>query len=118
MGRAIGERHRAAIAAGIGERVVGGVTVDLQDAGEARELLDRMLGAPAQRVEIGNRGRVGPFPGSVIAGDRPEVAGLGLPPTGIEHRSLGLVHEQPGRALEKPEQALSMRPVTAAAMRG
>jgi hypothetical protein len=45
-------------------------------------------------------------PGTVVARYRPEVAGLGAPAPGIEHRGAGLVDEQPGRA----EQDLAQVP--------
>jgi hypothetical protein len=89
---AIGELHRAAIATGIGERIVGGVAADLPDAGEARELLNRMLGAPVRRMEIGDSGRVGPSPGAIIAGARPEIAGRGLGKPGSIFRICGSSH--------------------------
>jgi hypothetical protein len=48
-------------------------------------------------VGVGHRGWVGPTPGAVIACDRPEVALLGSPPPGIEHRDHRLIGKQPAR---------------------
>ena len=39
-----------------------------------------------QRAEIDHGGRIGTSPGPVVARDRPEIAGLGPPAPGIEHR--------------------------------
>jgi len=103
---AVGERHWTAVAGGIGERVVGRVGVDLENALELRERPDGMLGAAARGVEIDHGRRIGPGPGPVVARDLPEVAGLGPFAPRIQHRRPGLVHEQLGRALQVLEQAL------------
>ena len=102
---AVGQRHRTAGASGIGQRVVGRVGVHLENAAEPRERPDGMLGAAARGVEIDHGGRIGTGPGPVVARDRPEIAGLGPPAPGIEHRRPGLVHEQLGRALRDARAA-------------
>jgi hypothetical protein len=109
VGPAVGERHRTAVARGIGERVVGRVGIDLENALEPGERPDRMLGAAAGGIEVDHGGRIGAGPGPVVARDRPEVAGLGPPAPRVEDRCPGLVHEQLGRALEVLEQALVQR---------
>ena len=106
---AVGKRHRTAVASGIGQRVVGRVGVDLENAAEPRERPDGMLGAAAGGVEIDHGGRIGTGPGPVVARDRPEIAGLGPPAPRVEHRRPGLVHEQLGRAFEVLEQTLVQR---------
>jgi hypothetical protein len=68
-----------------------------------------MLGAAPGGVEIDHRRRIGAGPGSIVARERPEVAGLGPPAPRIEHRRPGLVHEQLGRTLEVREEALVQR---------
>ena len=91
-----GQRHRAAR----GEARVAGIAVDLQHAGEAGEMRDRPLVLAVGRVDIGDRRRLGPAPGPVVAGIGPELAGLGPPAAGIEHRRRRLVGEQLGRGLQ------------------
>jgi hypothetical protein len=59
-----------------------------------------MLGAAARGVEIDHGGRIGTGPGTIVARDCPEIAGLGPLAFWIEHRRPGLVHEQLGRAFD------------------
>ena len=90
MRPAEGERDGLARRLG-GELLVGGVAVALHDAAIAVEQLQRMHRAAAGRVGVGDGRRIGPAPGPVVAGDRPEVAVLGPAAAGIEHRRLRLV---------------------------
>jgi len=46
-------------------------------------------------------GQIGTVPWPVVAGERPQIAGLGAPRPGIEHRCRRLVHEQLARLLEQ-----------------
>ena len=55
VGPAIGKDHRATGTPWIGQRLVGGVAVDLEDAGEPGQRPDGVLGAAARRIEIGDR---------------------------------------------------------------
>jgi hypothetical protein len=57
-----------------------------------------MLRAAARRVGVDHGWRIGPGPGPVVAGDRPEVAGLGATSSGIEHRGDGLIDEELARS--------------------
>ena len=74
-----------------GDLLVGRVAVALHDAAIAVEQLQRMHRAAAGRVGEGDGGRIGPAPGSVVPGDRPEVAVLDPAAAGVEHRRLRLV---------------------------
>src|ERR687892_2207524 len=77
VGPAIGKGYRTAVAGRIGQRLVGAVGVHLEDATEPGQRPDGVLGAATRRVEIGDRRRIGTTPRAVVAGDRPEVTGLG-----------------------------------------
>ena len=83
-----GQRQRSAGALGIGQRIIGDVAVDLQDAAEAGEMANRVLAAATRRIEIGHGRRVGAAPWPIIARDGPQVAGLGAAAPRIEHGSV------------------------------
>jgi hypothetical protein len=85
-----GERHAALV----GQRAIGAVTVDLQDASEAVEMRDRPLGLAVGCIDIGHARRVGSVPWAVVAGVGPELPRLGLATTGIEHWRGRLVGEE------------------------
>ena len=55
-----------------------------------------MLAASARRIGIDDGRRIGSAPGPVVARHRPEVAGLGLAASGIEHRHRRLIDSQFG----------------------
>lgn len=95
------ERHRIAAA----DPVVPGIGVDLQDSGEAVEMLDRTAALAVRRIDIGHRRRRRAAPWSVVACIGPQLSGLG--PSGLrrrDHRHHRLVGEQLGRALELGHQ--------------
>src|SRR5438093_2202737 len=77
------ELDRAAMLTG--KRLVGGIAVDLQNAGKARQLSGDLLGAAAVGEHIGDRRRCGAAPWSVIHGMRPELADAGATSPGVEH---------------------------------
>ena len=74
-----------------GKLLVSRVAVALHDAAIAVEQLQRMHRAAAGRVGESDGRRIGPAPGSIVAGDRPEVAVLDPAAARIEHRRLRLV---------------------------
>ena len=87
------ESERDHLAAGgvVGNVLVGGIAVALHDAAIVFEQLQGVDRAATGSVAVGDGGRVGSAPGSVITGDRPEVSLLGAATAGIEHRRHGLI---------------------------
>ena len=71
--------------------LVGRISVALHDAAIAIEQLERVDRAATGSVAVGDRRRIGPAPGPVVAGDGPEVSLLGAAAAGIEHRRHRLV---------------------------
>ena len=92
MGPAEGELHVTALS----EHPIAAITVNLQDALEAGQITDGPLGLAIRRIDVGDAGRVGATPGSIITGIGPELADLGASAARIEHRRRGLVSEQLG----------------------
>ena len=70
---------------------------------------DRPFGFAVGRVDIGHAGRVPSTPGPIVPRVGPQLAGLGPPASGIEHRRRRLVGEQLLRTLELREQPLVHR---------
>jgi hypothetical protein len=68
-----------------GKRGIGTIAVDLQDAGKACEMRLGALGLAIASVDIGDHRRITATPWPVIAGIGPDLAGLGLLPTRLEH---------------------------------
>src|ERR1700746_4002690 len=69
-----------------------------------------MLAAAPWRLGIDARRRAGVAAlNAVVAGNRPEVASLGPPATGVEHRGAGFVDKQPRRAEQDFPQAPPQR---------
>ena len=107
---AVGQcQRRATHAPRFGQRVIPGISIHLQDAVKAPQNVHRM-GSTAPRCLAGEcrhspkRGRIGEddcrgiraIPAAIIPGQRPEIAGLGLAGSRLQHGRSGLVHEQPG----------------------
>jgi hypothetical protein len=67
------------------------------------------LGRAIGRVDVSYPRRIGPTPGSIIAGIRPELARFGAAAARIEHGRGGLVRKQLGRGLQVVEQPLVHR---------
>jgi hypothetical protein len=86
-------RRQLDIAAGT-QPLEPGVTVDLNDSSEPRQMRGGTLGAAIGTVEIDGRRRIGSVPGPVIAGVDPEPAGLGAAAARIEHGDRRVVSEQ------------------------
>src|SRR5665811_2610761 len=80
------QRRWTAVALRIGQLLIDRLSVAMNDAGIARKQCRAMLAAAAGRIDIDNGRGIQPAPGSIIPRDRPEVAGLGSAPPGIEHR--------------------------------
>src|SRR5215467_413447 len=96
MRPAEGERHRVAEALHTGQLLVHGVAIDLQHAGEALYEGDGVLAASTGGIAVGDGRRRRSSPGAIIASNCPQVAGLGLAASGIEHRATRLVGKQLG----------------------
>ena len=88
------------------QRAIAGIAVDLENALEAGEVRDRLLGLAVRRVDIGDRRRVRSAPGPVVSRVGPKLAGLGPPAPRIEHRRRRLVGEQLRRRPQMRENAL------------
>ena len=104
-----GERHGAFV----GQLAIADIAVDLQDAAEASEMVDRPLGLAIGRVDVDDRWRIGAPPRSIVTGVslrqpsneaahhwtlgwlRPELPRLGPPSAGVENRRGGLIGEEP-----------------------
>ena len=97
-----------------GKLLVGGVAVALHDAAIAIEQLQGMDRAAAGRVGKSDGRRIGPTPGSIIAGDRPKVALLDATAAGIEHRRFSLVD----RDLAGGENEFAQAPIKRSDLRG
>lgn len=89
MRPAEGERHAVLLR----QRAIAGVTVDLHDACEAGKMHERLLGFSVLRIDIDGDRRICAAKRPVVARISPELAGLGAPPSGVEHRRLCLVGE-------------------------
>ena len=90
MGPAEGERDRL-VGCSVGDGLVSRISIALHDAAIAIEQLERVDRAAPRSIGVGDRRRIGPAPGPVVARDRPEVALLGAAAAGIEHRRHRLV---------------------------
>ncbi len=71
---------------------------------------NRTLGLAVGCVDVGDRGRIGTAPRSIIAGIGPELAGLGSASIGIEDGCGSLVGEQLGRTSQMFEKPLVQGP--------
>ena len=87
-----------------GQHLVAAIAVDLQDALEAAQMCDRPLGLAIRRIDVGNAGRIGTAPRSIVPGIGKELTGLGPSAPWIEHRRRRLVGEQLGRGFQLVEQ--------------
>jgi hypothetical protein len=92
-----------------GKLWIGVVAIDLQDALEAGKMAEQPLGFAVGCIDIGDAGRIETAPRPVVGGIGPELAGLGAPSTGIEHRHRRLVGEQLGPRAKHREKALMQR---------
>ena len=96
MRPAEGERDPAIGRLG-GDRLVGGVTVALDDAPIVVEQLQAMNCPTAGCIGVGDSGRVRSTPRPIVSGDRPEITLFDPTAAGIEHRRLRLVDRNLGR---------------------
>ena len=90
----------------VGQRLVGAVAVDLQDAAKAGKMHGGPLVLAVGLVDIGDARRLRVAPGPIVARVGPELAGLGLSPARIKHRRPRLVGEQLHQFLQYLEQPL------------
>ena len=90
MAPAKSEAHLAAR----GQHLVGAIAVDLQHAAEPGEMGDRSLRLAIGRIDIGNAGRIGATPRSVVPDIGPELTGFGAPTSRVEHRRRRFVGQQ------------------------
>src|SRR5581483_1393653 len=88
----------------LGERPVAGIAIDLEDAAEAHEMSGGAFGLAIRCVDVGDGRRVRSRPRAIVARIGPELAGLGPPPAGVEHRRRRLAREQLGRGAQMLEQ--------------
>ncbi len=93
-----------------GDRLVGGVTVALNNARISVEQLQAMDRPAAGCIGEGDGGRVRSAPRPIVAGDRPEVPLLDPTTARIEHRRLRLVDSDLGRGQDEFAKALVDRP--------
>ena len=91
---------RTTLARGLGQAIVAGVTVDLQDAIKAGQEGFGILAPAAGGVKVDHAGRILAAPRSVITGQRPKVACFCHPAPRVQHRGGGFVHEQLTRSLQ------------------
>ena len=103
-------QRRAAPARRLGQPVVAGIAIDLQDAVEAGQEGFCILARAAGGVEVDHARRGLTAPGPVIPGQRPEVAGLRRAAPRIQHRGRRLVHEEPSGSPQMLGQPIHDRP--------
>lgn len=102
MRPAEGQAHGVAL----GQRLVPGVAIDLQDPDEALKVPERLLGLAVGRIEIGDAGRIDPAPGAIVARIGKQLTRLGAAASGIEHRRRRLVGKELVGRLQPLEQPL------------
>src|SRR5215472_11414139 len=83
-----------------GKRLVGGIAVDLQDAGKACQLWGNLGGAASVGEHVGHRRRRRTSPGAVVRRMRPELAGPGPASSWVNHRHRRLIAEDPRRGVD------------------
>lgn len=94
VGPAVGQLNARARPVRHDQPVVSGIAVHLQDAAEALQNPLGMLPSPTRCIGKAHTRRCCAAPGSIIAGERPELSGLGLLGPRIENRCAGFVHEE------------------------
>ena len=91
------------------ELLVGSVAVALHDAVIIGKQSGRVYRAAPRRIGVDDARRIGAAPGPVVAGHRPEVARLGPPASGIEHRYRCLIDGELGRGQQDRAHPLMKR---------
>src|ERR1700689_1490451 len=79
----------------LGQHLVSGIAVYLQDAAEAGEVGNWLRGLAVRRVDIGHPGRIAAAPRSIVPGIGKELAGFGSAAARVEHRRGGLIDLPP-----------------------
>jgi len=95
-----GQRQGPVGAGAPGQPVVASIAVGLQDTIEAFQELLGMFAPTPIGVKVDYTGRIFAAPGSVVPGQRPEIAGLRLALARGQNRGGGFIHEQLGRGLQ------------------
>ena len=94
---AVSQRQRRAThAPELGQGIIPGIAVDLQDAVKAPQNLHRMAATAPRRIGEDDRRGIAAIPAAIIAGQRPEIAGLGFARPRVHHWGAGLIHEEFG----------------------
>lgn len=91
---------RAALVRGLGQPIVAGIAVDLEDAVEASQEDFGIFARAAESVEVDHATRVLDAPRPVVTGKCPEISGHCRSSPRVQYRSGGSVHEQLGRPLQ------------------
>ena len=95
MSPAVGQPEGAAVFTPIiGQPIVAGIAVDLENALEPFQHPFRVGTAPSWGIGEDHAGWIFSTPWPVIPKHRPEIAGLRPAATGVEHGSGGLVHKE------------------------
>src|SRR5690606_11974427 len=110
MGPAAGERDRPSCPRRTAQAVVGGIAVDLENAGEVLQKSGRMLAATAGRVKVGDGGWIAATPGAIVTGQGPEVSRAGSSSPRVEHGRPRLIHEQLCGRQQMADEAIEHRP--------
>jgi hypothetical protein len=94
MGKTEGEPDCSSLTRALGQRFVGRIAIDLQDARIVDQLRRDLILAAAVREHVGHSGWRWSSPRSVIHRMSPELTDLGAAPSGIENRHRGLVAKE------------------------
>jgi hypothetical protein len=79
----------------LGQRRISTIGVDLQDTSKAVQMRPGSLCLAIGGIDLGDHRWVAAVPRPIVAGIGPDLAGLGLFATRLEHGRDGLVSEQP-----------------------
>ncbi len=115
MGPTIGKLDNRSSPVGLDQTVVTGIAIDLQDAGEALQNGVGILAATPRRLGEGHARRGCTAPRPIIAGQGPEVSGLGLASFWVKHRGAGVLRDLRGPTGATVPSDLQPQPQTDAA---
>ena len=87
--------------ASIGQRVIAGVSVNLENALEATECLTCIFASTAWRINVDDARRIRAVPWPIVASDCPQIAGLCFATSRIEHGHCRFIAEQFGRSFQQ-----------------
>ena len=109
MSPAISQHDWAAVATFARQLMIAGIAINLQDAAKALQELGGEVTAAPIAIKVDHARRIRPAPAALVPRQRPEIAGLGSPSSGIKHRRPGLIHEEVGRLLQELRQPIDHR---------